>query len=118
MNNSNFGYDCRNNLDNCKFVPIFDEFKEITNLGRYWNFFDSRISQFVTTDLIRQDIEEKYIDTYIKLDKEDKFYSIKLNTINDQRLSELEAAEKFEKEKNKNKKWLNLIDFSERKANP
>ena len=30
MNNSNFGYDCRNNLDNCKFVPIFDELKEIT----------------------------------------------------------------------------------------
>ena len=29
MNNSNFGYDCKNNLDNCKFVPIFNEFKEI-----------------------------------------------------------------------------------------
>ena len=28
MNNSNFGYDCRNNLDNCKFVPLFDEFKD------------------------------------------------------------------------------------------
>ena len=28
MNNSNFGYDCRNNLSNCKFVPLFDEFKE------------------------------------------------------------------------------------------
>ena len=25
MNNSNFGYDCRNNLDNCQFVSIFDE---------------------------------------------------------------------------------------------
>ena len=30
MNNSNFGYDCRSNLDNCKFVPIFDEYKELT----------------------------------------------------------------------------------------
>ena len=30
MNNSNFAYDCRNNLDNFKFVPIFDELKEIT----------------------------------------------------------------------------------------
>ena len=27
MNNSNFGYDCRNNLDNCKFIPISDELK-------------------------------------------------------------------------------------------
>ena len=30
MNDSNFGFDCRNNLDNCKFVPIFDKYKEIT----------------------------------------------------------------------------------------
>ena len=25
MNNANFGYDCRNNLDNCQFILIFDE---------------------------------------------------------------------------------------------
>ena len=37
MNNSNFGYDCRNNLDNCKFVPIFDELGEITYINRYHN---------------------------------------------------------------------------------
>ena len=115
MNNSNFGYDCRNNLDNCKFVPIFDEFKEITYIGRYWNFFGLRISQFVTTYLIKQDIEEKYSNKLIKLHKEDKFYAIKLNTINDQRLSDLEAAENFEKKKNKNKNKLNLVDFSDRK---
>ena len=35
MNNSNFGYDCRNNLDNCEFVPIFDELKEITYILTY-----------------------------------------------------------------------------------
>ena len=29
MNNSNFGYHCRNNSDNCKFIPIFDELKEL-----------------------------------------------------------------------------------------
>ena len=52
MNNSNFGYDCRNNLDNCKFVPIFDEIKEVTYLTRYFNYFDQRISDFVATDLI------------------------------------------------------------------
>ena len=52
----------------------------------------------------------------IKLYKEDKFYAIKLNTINDQKLSDLEAAANFEKKKNKNKKRLNLVDFSERKS--
>ena len=53
MNNSNFGYDCRNNLDNCKFVPIFDELKELTYIERYHNIFDPKISEFVTADLIK-----------------------------------------------------------------
>ena len=59
MNNSNFGYDCRNNLDNCKFVLICDECKEITYINRYHNIFDSRVSEFVTADLLKADLEEK-----------------------------------------------------------
>ena len=62
MNNSNFGYDCCNNLDNCQFVPIFDELQEITYLKRYYNYFDSKVSSFVSSDLIRQETEEKYND--------------------------------------------------------
>ena len=115
MNNSNFGYDCRNNLDNCRFVPIFDEIKEVTYLSRYFNYFDQRISDFVTTDLIKQNIEERYNDKLIKLDKEDRFYKIKLNLLNTERLSDLEAAENFEKKREKNKKRTNLVDFSVRK---
>ena len=71
MNNSNFGYDCRNNLDNCKFVPIFDEYKEITYINRYHNIFDSKVSQFVTSDFLKADVEEKYNDKFSKL--EDRF---------------------------------------------
>ena len=115
MNNSNFGYDCRNNLDNCRFVPIFDEIKEVTYLSRYFNYFDQRISDFVTTDLIKQNIEERYNDKLIKLDKEDRFYKIKLNLLNTERLSDLEAAENFEKKREKNKKRINLVDFCVRK---
>ena len=106
MNNSNFGYDCRNNLDNCRFVPIFDEYKEITNIHRY-NIFDQKVSQFVTSELLRADIEEKFNDKLSKLDKEDRFYEIKLQTIKTERLQQLEAAEKFELQKKKNKKEQN-----------
>ena len=115
MNNSNFGYDCRNNLDNCRFVPIFDEIKEVTYLSRYFNYFDQRISDFVTTDLIKQNSEERYNDKLIKLDNEDRFYKIKLILLNTERLSDLEAAENFEKKREKNKKRTNLVDFSVRK---
>ena len=74
MNNSNFGYDCRNNLDNCQFVPIFDELKEITYLKRYYSYFDSKVSSFLSSDLIKQEIEQKYNDMKMKLPKDDKFY--------------------------------------------
>ena len=45
----------------------------------------------------------------MKLDKEDRFYEIKLQTIKTERLSSLEAAEKDDenKKKNKTKKWSN-----------
>ena len=74
MNNSNFDYDGRNNLDNCQFVPIFDELKEITYLRRYYSYFDSKVSSFVSSDLIKQEIEEKYNDMKMKLPKDGKFY--------------------------------------------
>ena len=113
MNNSNF--DCRNNLDNCKFVPIFDELKEITYINRYRNIFDPRISEFVTADLLKANVEEKFNNKLMKLDKEDKFYEIKLQTIKIERLTDLESAEKFEQKNKKSKKRTKLIDFTDRK---
>ena len=67
MNNSNFGYKCRNNLDNCKFVPIFDELKDITYTNRYHNIFDPKLSEFVTTDLLKANVEEKFNNKLIKV---------------------------------------------------
>ena len=113
MNNSNF--DCRNNLDNCKFVPIFDELKEITYINRYHNIFDPRISEFVTADLLKANVEEKFSNKLMNLDKEDKFYEIKLQTLKTERLTDLESAEKFEQKNEKNKKRTKLIDFTDRK---
>ena len=84
MNKSNFGYDCCNNLDNCQFVSIFDELQEITYLKRYYNYFDSKISSFLSSNLIRQEIEEKYCQ-------------IKLSVLNPEKCEFLEAAENFDK---------------------
>ena len=78
INNSNFEYDCPNNLDNCQFVPIFDELKEICYLKKYYNYFDPKVSKFVSGDLIKQEINKKSYDSMMKLLKDDKFYKIKL----------------------------------------
>ena len=58
MNNSNFEHHCRNNLDNCKFASIFDEYREITFVNRYHNIFDQKVSQFVTSDLLKNKLKE------------------------------------------------------------
>ena len=51
----------------------------------------------------------------MKLDKEDRFNGIKLQTIKTERLSSLEAAEKVDQNKKKNKRKISLIDYSESK---
>ena len=112
MNNTNFGYDCRNKLDNCKFVPIFDEYGEVTFIIRYHNVFDSKVRQFVTGDLLKRDIEEKFNDKLSKLDKEDRFYEIKLQSIKNERLQQIK---RFEQQNKKNKKRAKLIDFFDRR---
>ena len=115
MNNSNFWYDCRNNLDNCKFVPIFDEFREVTFVNWYHNILDQKVSQFVISDLLKQQIEENCNNKLMKLDKEDRFYEIKLETLKTESLSSIEAAEKVDHNKRKTKRKISLIDYSERK---
>ena len=105
MNNSNFGYDCRNNIDNCKFVPIFDEYNEITFVSRYHNVFDQKVSQFVTSDSLKRQIEEKFnakliikID-FMKLNYKQLNQKDLLQTIKSERLSSLEVAEKVDQNK-------------------
>ena len=51
----------------------------------------------------------------MKLDKEDKFYEIKLQTLKTERLSSLEAAEKVDQKKRKKKKRATLVDYVDRK---
>ena len=105
MNNSIFGYDCRNNIDNCKFVPIFDEYNEITFVSRYHNVFDQKVSQFVTSDSLKRQIEEKFnakliikID-FMKLNYKQLNQKDLLQTIKSERLSSLEVAEKVDQNK-------------------
>ena len=35
LNNSNFGIDCRNNIDNCYLEPLYDDFSEISYIKNF-----------------------------------------------------------------------------------
>ena len=74
LNNANFGYDCRNNLDNCTFEPINDDLREITYIRRYHNsIFDSEVSPFITSQVIKEEITARYNDDISKLSQTDPF---------------------------------------------
>ena len=47
LNNANFGYDCRINLDNCKFEPINNEINELSFTKRYYsNLYNRNLQPF------------------------------------------------------------------------
>ena len=39
-NNSNFGIDCRNNIDNCILEPIYDDMGEISFIKKFTTIFN------------------------------------------------------------------------------
>ena len=110
VNNSNFGYDCRKSLDNCQFVPIYNELQVI--LKNIIIFFDPKVSKFVTCALIAQEIEEKYNNDMIKLSKEDKFFKIKKSVTNTEKAQALNSLKELDKKSKRQKKKRNSFSLS------
>ena len=56
LNNSNFGIDCRNNIDNCILEPVYDDFSEIAYSKNYTTIFnDDTLRDFFSPLLLRQE---------------------------------------------------------------
>ena len=60
MNNANFRFDCRNNTNNIIFEPIINEINETSNIKKYYNLFDIKVSGFTNRDLLKQEIEQTF----------------------------------------------------------
>ena len=97
-------YDYGNNLDNCHFIPIFDELKEVAYLKKYYNYFDQKVKNFVTSELMKADIHEEYDNALNRLSKDDRFYDIKLSAIKTERKNSLDSLESFDKKTKKQKR--------------
>ena len=115
MNNSNFGYNCKNNLDHCKFVLVFDELKEITYIKKYYNFFDPKVSKFVMTDFFSQGTEEIYNDDIIKISTGDKFYKLKRSAAETEKAQALESLKEFDQKSRRQKKKRKIHHYLNRR---
>ena len=85
MNNSNFGYDCHNNADNCCFSPINDGLEELIYAKRYQNLFDQSKSEFVSSKYFKRQIKEEFFNKVAKLGRNDKFYDARKYSLEIQR---------------------------------
>ena len=118
LNNANFGYGCRNNLDNCTFEPINDEIGELSFIRRYYNnLFDKDIQPFVNSRILQQEIDEKFNNERQKIKQSDPFYSAKIRSLDNRRSAENEAPERFKEREKKVHKKSNLTPFVDRMDN-
>ena len=107
MNNANFGFYCRNSANNAKFELIIDGINEITYIKKYYNFFDNKVSNFVNSNVLEQQIAHDFQQQIANARHDDPFRSAKINSIKNQiseDLDALEALKKREKTKTKQKK--------------
>ena len=115
LNNANFGYDCRNNLDNCTFEPISDEIGEISFIRKYHSsVFDNEVSDFVNPQLLKEEMTVKFNNKIAKLSENDSFYSAKMRAIENAKAADEEAIKLFEAKINRRKKRKCFKDYSER----
>ena len=115
LNNANFGYDCRNNLDNCTFEPINNELREITYIRKYYrSIFDNELAPFLTSQVLKEDIDSRYNYEFSKLSQTDPFYSAKARNIENRRAAEEENLRFFREKEKRGKKRTVLKSYRER----
>ena len=82
MNNCNFGYDCRNNVDNCLIIDdIIDEIEEVRYIRKYQNAFDPKLKKFISSKLLEQEINEDFDNKISELDTNSLFFSARKNSL-------------------------------------
>ena len=103
MNNANFGFDCRNNANNVTFESIIDKINKISYINKYYSPFDTKVSGFVNSDLLKQEIEQTYQQSFAVVKHDDPFRNAKITAIENQTKEECDALEALEKKGRKSK---------------
>ena len=104
MNNANFGFDCRNNANNVTFELIIDEINKTSYIKKYYSPFDIKVSGFVNSDLLKQEIEQIYQQSFAEVKHDEPFRNAKITAIENQNKKECDVLEALEKKERKSKK--------------
>ena len=111
LNNSNFGIDCRNNIDNCILEPIYDNLGEIFYIKRFTTIFNNdTYRDFFSPELMKEEIIQTFQVKIFALDKNDLTYEARKEYFENKMDEELDSVESFVKNKNKRKRKFKNID--------
>ena len=116
MNNSNFGFDCRNNANNLKFEPLINEIEELSYIKRYHNLFDEKVKQFVSSDILEQKINQDFNQEMSEIKDNDPFKNIRITELQNRRAENFDALELLKKKEKRMKKRKVKDDFQDRKT--
>ena len=115
MNNSNFGFDCRNNTNNLRFEPLLNEIEELSYIKKYHSLYDDKVKQFVSSEILEKKIEQDFNQELSEIKEDDQFKNIKINEISNRRAENLDALECLKKKEKKSKKRKVKDDYADRK---
>ena len=74
-----------------------------------------KVKDFVTPDLIKDEIEQEYLDKLVGIKKNDHYYAIKKSALENECLSNLDSLKTFESTRKRLKKRKILIDHFDKK---
>ena len=101
MNNVNFGFDCRNNANNLKFEPLIDEINELTYIKKYYNLFDSKINNFVNSEILEKNIIQEFEQEIALVKDNDPFKNAHIVELENKRQTDIDSLDCLKKrEKN------------------
>ena len=109
LNNSNFGIDCRNNIDNCYLELIYDDIDEIGFIKQYKEnlFSDESYREFFSPAMMRDEIENRFENRFFKLNKNYPTYEARVAYLKREKEEQLDAVNSFEKNtKTKNRIYI------------
>ena len=115
MNNSNFGFDCRNNANNLKFEPLLNEIEELSYIKKYHSLYDEKVKQFVSSEILEKKINQDFDQELSEIKDNDPFRDIKINEITNRKEINLDALECLKKKEKRGKKRKLKDDYSDRK---
>ena len=104
MNNSNFGFDCRNNANNFKFEPLINEIDELTYIKKYHNLFDSKIKSFVSSSILEENINQNFHQAVSLIKSDDPFKNIRIPELKNKKTRRNGCSRLFKEERKKNEK--------------